>query len=210
MPAPPLFNYFTYASSIDTMLTTAFSALQTVSFPPTSSGLAESRFVDIALPAFVMNFENPEVDLDRVELNRFGEELQDDDSYYMPMVVRVVGYLLLPVFAEANTGVPNVNPTVLLAQATANVAAKIYANAVGWNCGVASIDSMSFIDDSSDDHERHYHVGEIHWSHSVWVGATPSDSAILATTVFNRFTFPAGVTPDESHEVYPDYGDPEP
>ena len=110
MPAPPLFNYFTYASSIDTMLTTAFSALQTVSFPPTSSGLAESRFVDIALPAFVMNFENPEVDLDRVELNRFGEELTDDDSYYMPMVVRVVGYLLLPVFAEANTGVPNVKP----------------------------------------------------------------------------------------------------
>ena len=153
MPAPPLFNFFTYAAGIDQMLTGAFSSLKTVAFPPTptSQEFTESRFGDIALPAFVMNFENPELDLERMELNRLGEELADDGSYYMPMIVRVAGYLLLPVFSESNTDVPNVNPSVLLAQSTSNIAAKIYAQAQGWNCGVATIDSIRFVDDSARD-----------------------------------------------------------
>ena len=210
MPAPPLFNYFTYANNIDTLLGDAFPALQTVAFPPTAEGFTESRFADVALPAFLMNFENPMVDLDRVELNRFGAELDDDSEYFMPIKVRVAGYLLLPVFAVYNEQIPSVNPTVLLAQATSNLAARIYADAVGWNCGVASIDSMRFVDDSALDAERNYHVGEIHWSHSAWVGKSPTSTPVLAGTLYNRFAFPNGVAPDASHEVYPDYGEPEP
>ncbi len=194
------------------MLTSAFSALNTVSFPPTAEGFVESRYADVALPAFVMNFENPELRQDEMELNRFGEDLTDDASYYMPVRIRVAGYLLLPVFAESNTDVPNVNPTVLLAQATTNIAAKIYADAVGWNCGIATINTIRFIDDSVKDEERNYHVGEIHWSHDAWVGATPSLTPVLANTVFLRTKFPeeTGTFPDDSTELLPDYGDPEP
>ena len=101
------------------------------------------------------------------EMNRLGDDVEDDDEYFMPMTLRLVGYLLMPVFPEANDDVPNVNPTVLLAQAASNLAAKIYSGAQGWNCGVARIDAINFIDDSTEDKEgRDYHVAEIHWSHS--------------------------------------------
>ena len=214
MAAPPLFNFFTYATNIKAMLSAAFPALETVAFPPTAEGFTDSRYSDVALPAFFMNYENPELPARKVELNRFGEDLTDDSSYYMPLVIRLAGFLLLPVFPTENTGVPNVNMTVLLAQAASNVAAKIYAGAVGtdWNCGVATMHRIHFIDDSIEDEERRYHVAELHWHHDVWVGAEPSTTPVLASTVFNRFKFPAetGEFPDDSTELLPDYGDPEP
>ena len=214
MAAPPLFDFFTYASSIATLIRDEFSALEEVSFPPTAEGFTESRFSDVKIPAFLMNFEDPEVasrtDLD-FEMNRLGEDVEDDDEYFMPMTLRLAGYLLMPVFAVANAQVPHVNPTVLLAQAASNLAAKIYSGARGWNCGVARITQIRFIDDSTTDQERNYHVAEIHWEHDVWVGATPTSTSVLADTVFNRFAFPTeDDLPDDSTEVYPDRGEPEP
>ena len=213
MANPDLFNFFTYAENIADLIRDEFPALQEVSFPPTAEGYTESRFADVAIPAFLINFENPDV-ADKVdltfEMNRLGDDVEDDDEYFMPMTLRVVGYLLMPVFPEANDHVPNVNPTVLLAQAASNLAAKIYSGAQGWNCGVARIDAINFIDDSTDDKEgRDYHVAEIHWSHSIWVGSTPTSTAVLAGTLYNRFSLTADGFPADSTEVYPDRGDPE-
>ena len=208
---PPLFNFFTYASNLTEMLDDEFDALQEVSFPPTAEGFTDSRFADVALPAFLVNFENPELNILGFDWSRMSEDIEDEKSYRMPMTLKLAGYLLLPVYPEQNDEVPNVNATVALAQAASNIAAKIYAHAKGWNCGVATINEINFIDDSATDEERNYHVGEIHWSHEIWVGAEPGVTFVDPLQVFNRFTIPVdGETPDESYEVYPDRGEAEP
>ena len=217
MAHPPIFSFFSYAKNLTEMLRDTFPKLKEVSFPPTTEGFTDSRFGDVALPAFLINFEDPELLPMAVQSLRHGEEhseeLESDDIYFMPLKIRLAGYVLMPVFPEANSGVANVNATVLLAQVASNIAAKIHADARGedWNCSVASINQLNFIDDSITDEERNYHVAEIHWSHDVWVGSLPEQTLFEPATVFNRFTIPEdGETPDDSHEVYPDRGDPEP
>lgn len=214
MPNPNIFSFFTYANNFTTMLRDAFPSLQEVSFPPTAEGFTESRFSDVALPAFLVNFEDPELMAGQMQSLRSGEELDGDgELYFMQLKINLAGYLLMPVFAEANTVVPNVNPTVLLAQVVANLTAKINACAwgEGWNCSRPSMNQLNFIDDSIVEVERNYHVAELHWSHEVWIGSEPGVTAFDPMTVYNRFTIPIdGDTPDESYEVYPDRGEPEP
>lgn len=192
-----LFNHFQYADKIVDLVKDTFPKFRTVAFV---SDPAETDFQKLALPAFIISYVDP-IPMGDITRNDFDL----DDAYYMKIRIILVGELVLPLFAEANPKVPDVNGHILLATAATNVAALLYAKASQAKATSATIESIAY-DTEMDD----FHRATIVWFHDMFVGSKPEASGFDPVTVFNRFTFPlGGRTPDESHEVYPDYGDPE-
>ena len=153
------------------------------------------------MPAFVIAYADP-VPIGGIDRNDFDE----DDTYSMKIRINLVGELVLPLFPKANPDVPDLNGHILLATAATNVAALIYAKASEAKVISPTIQGISYETEMDD-----YHRATLTWFHDVFVGSRPEASGFNPITVFNRFTFPIGeATPDESHEVYPNYGEPEP
>ena len=193
-----LFDHFQYADKIVDLVKDTFPKFRTVAFV---SDPRETDFQKLALPAFIISYADP-IPMGDITQNDFDL----DDAYYMKIRINLVGELVLPLFPEANPDVPDLNGHILLATAATNVATLIYARASEAKVISPTIEGISY-DTELDD----YHRATIRWFHDVFVGSRPEASGFNPMTVFNRFTFPVGGTPpDESHEVYPDYGEPDP
>ena len=153
----PRFSYYEYVRRIKELILHAFTPqLKSVLFAPMSAEGSEIS-VDVAVPAFVMNFEDP--------IPVGGVPTRDEDQgFYLNVAIRVCGYLLLPKFKVEGENERNLNMSFALCQAACNIAARIFADARGWNCGAAEIESISI---ETDDN---FHVAKIMWSHEAVVG----------------------------------------
>ena len=199
------FDPFHYAKSLKDMIAGEFPSLQTVAW---LSQPTETQFTDLAVPAFLMSFGNPEP-LTNLARNHF----DDEGAYSFNMELNMMGELILPVIPQANINVDDDSNVALVAvTATHNLCAFIYAKSGGLGAGVPTIKTIDYNWSDADDPQidEQYITASIAWSHDCFVGYTPGGSFVIPKTLYNRFTFAGGQPPDEYHEVYPDRGQPEP
>lgn len=187
-----MLNYFTYANSLKKRIEAAFPQLNTVSWMPTADmGAVQSQYSDLAKPAFLMAFAAPDTEGYKsirkgVDVLDPAAQLDSDDAgdYYMGIGLNVVGYLIVPMYPEANADVPNTNAVFLTLTAAGNLAAFISSKAGGLGgAGVAEITGIDYIGDDETPNvevESDYHVAEITWKHSAYVGNIPTDECAIA------------------------------
>ena len=173
--AVTLFDFYEYADAL-VELVKEFGELQEVSFQPTREDVL-TQFKDLSLPAFLMAFDDP----DLAEVTTTGALRVSDEGDYMTVTINLVGYLVLPWVAGVNPNIPDVNMCHALAQATCNIASKIYSGAGGLNAGLPKMDSIEFGD--TDD----YLVGTIRWSHEAVVGKHYENIEYTPASLFGRF-----------------------
>ena len=150
----PRFDFFDYTDRIKELISGGFSILETVVVQPSKCGNDE-RFADVAVPAFLMEFEDTGI--------LGGAPLRDEEgAYYLDIQVNVAGVLLLPKFTDGLER--NLNMAISAHQAGTNIAALIYAGARGWNCGPAEIKNIEYEPDEN------YHIVHVEWSHKATVG----------------------------------------
>ena len=174
--AVALFDFYEYADSL-VALVKEFGELQEVSFQPTREDVL-THFKDLALPAFLMAYDDPNTDLVN---NTTGALRTSDEGDYMSVMINLVGYLALPWVAGANPNIPDVNMCHALAQATCNIASKIFSGAGGLNAGLPKIDSIQF--GETDD----YLIGTVRWSHEAVVGKHADNLEYKPQTLFGSF-----------------------
>ena len=174
----PIFDHYSYADSIEALLTDAFPELQTVSFNPAWDDGTETRFGDIAVPAFLIRFADPEILPGLIR-----EDMDDLDAYYMKARINLEGYLLIPKVPSENPNVPNLNPVITMTVATMNIAAKLYAEAGGFGGGPARIDAVVLEENNTGDH----FVGEVKWSHEAFIGGKPTASGQVPNQLYGLF-----------------------
>lgn len=174
-----LFDHFEYAYKLPKLLKEQFSELQEVSFLPSRDGILQ-RFADVALPAFLMHFENP--------VPQGGSIRDSDEGNFMDVEIHVRGYLVLPWVASENPHVPDVNVSHALAAGICNIAAKIYSDV---KAGLSTLHEIEFMDASEVGND--YLVASVHWSHDAVVG-TRKDDSIEVNQLFGRFLDCPGIT----------------
>lgn len=150
----PRFSFYQYVDEIKSLLTTEFPVLNSVVFAISSDG-EDMQFTDLGVPAFILMFEDPEV-------LGSGMDRETDEGFYMNVKINLAGYLVLPRFDEDADR--NLDMSTARCQAATNIAARIFADAKGWRCAAAKIESIAF--NSVDN----YHIAVIRWSHEVQVG----------------------------------------
>ena len=173
--AVTLFDFYEYSDALVALIK-EFGELQEVSFQPTRADVL-TQFKDLALPAFLMAFDDPNL----AEVNTTGALRVSDEGDYMTVSINLVGYLVLPWVAGANPHIPDVNVCHALAQATCNLASKIYSGAGGLNAGLPRIDSIEF--GETDD----YLLGTVRWSHEAVVGRHHDSLEYQPKSLFGRF-----------------------
>ena len=173
--AVTLFDFYEYADKL-VELVKEFGELREVSFQPTREDVL-TQFKDLSLPAFLMAFDDP----DLAEVTTTGALRVSDEGDYMTVMINLVGYLVLPWVAGANPNIPDVNMCHALAQATCNLASKIFSGAGGLNAGLPKIDSIEF--GETDD----YLIGTVRWSHEAVVGKHHDNLEYTPVSLFGRF-----------------------
>ena len=150
------FSFYEYVDEIKGLIEETYSPpLKSVLFAPLYSAGSEIS-VDIAVPAFVMNFEDP------TPKGRVPAEVEE--GFYLNFNVNLCGYLILPKYKTEGQNERNLNMSITLMQAACNIGALIAGKAEGWNCGVAVVESIMIQDDDN------FHVAEIKWSHDAVAG----------------------------------------
>ena len=172
--AVALFDFYEYADALVALIKKEFGELQEVSFQPTREDVL-TQFKDLKLPAFLMAHDDPSLP-DLSSVPRVW-----DEGEFMPFDVNLVGYLVLPWVAGANPHIPDVNMCHALAQATCNIAQKIFSGAGGLNAGLPRIDSIQF--GETDD----YLIGTVRWSHGAIVGKHADNLEYTPRTLFGSF-----------------------
>lgn len=176
----PLFDHYSYADSVEDLLTDAFPELQTVSFNPAWDDGTETRFGDLAVPAFLMRYANPEI-----LSGLLREDFDNPDAYYLKVRINVEGFMFMPWVVSENPNVPdNINLSIGLVVAVMNIAAKIQADAGGFTGGVARIDEIDLDEELSDDKHK---VGAIRWSHEAFIGSRPDASGQVPNQLYGLF-----------------------
>ena len=194
------FDPFHYSGVLQETIDKEFPAIETVSW---LSEPADTQYTDLALPAFLMSYGNPEPLKSLVR-----SDFDTDGAYAFIMKINITGDLVLPAEPTANDNIVDDSNVVLLSvAATHNLCAFINTIAGGLGSGPTTIQSIEYnwseeTEDTMEDFGR-YIMSTIQWSHQCFVGFNPDTFIPRPETLYNRFTLRGELPQEEPHEVYP-------
>ena len=198
----PRFSFFEYVDEIKTLISDGFPTLNTVSFMPSDEG-DDVQYSDVGVPAFLMTFQAPTflesfplraVDIEDKDIIS-GGGLSTRTGFYIDIQVNVKGSLLLPRYKTAGQNIDDLNMSIAIFQGATNIAALIYAQAIGWNCNQAIIGDIRYEPDEN------YHVAVIEWNHKAIIGREAGESCPFSNALATYFSLTGEDAEQQNVEV---------